>query len=164
MTEVAIIDLPLEITSQIDTWLLKFPKQHKKSAIIAALTIVQQYNNGWLSKDLLDAVAMYLEVPKIAVYEVANFYSMFELKPVGKYKICVCTNVSCMLCGCKSIITYLKNKLNLNFGETSKDLKFSLKEVECLAACDKSPVMQINGKYYENLTVKIIDEILEGLK
>ena len=69
-----------------------------------------------------------------------------------------------MLCGCKSIITYLKNKLNLNFGETSKDLKFSLKEVECLAACDKSPVMQINGKYYENLTVKIIDEILEGLK
>ncbi|MGD0466499.1 MAG: NAD(P)H-dependent oxidoreductase subunit E [Gammaproteobacteria bacterium] len=158
------IELPLEITSEIDAWILKFPKQHKKSAIIAALTIVQQYNGGWLSKELLNAVANYLEIPKIAVYEVASFYSMFELKPVGKYKICVCTNVSCMLCGCKEIASHLKNKLNLNFGESSKDFKFTLKEVECLAACDKSPVMQINGKYFENVTIDVIDKILAELK
>ena len=124
-----IIDLPLEVTSKIDTWILKFPNGRKKSALIAALTIVQEHNNGWLSRELLDAVAAYLELPKIAVYEVASFYSMFELKPVGKYKICVCTNVSCMLCGCKKIVSHLKNKLNLDFGQTTKDSKFNLKEI-----------------------------------
>jgi len=125
---------------------------------------LQRHNNGWLSQGLLDAVAVYLELPTIAVYEVATFYSMFELQPVGKYKICVCTNLSCMLCGCKEVVAHLKNKLDVDFGEVTKDGKFSLKEVECIAACDKAPVIEVNGKQFKNVTTQSVDEILVSLK
>ena len=158
------INLSAEMISEIEEWILKFPAKQKRSAVIAALTIVQRHNNGWLSQGLLDAVAVYLELPTIAVYEVATFYSMFELQPVGKYKICVCTNLSCMLCGCKKIVSHLKNKLNLDFGQTTKDSKFTLKEIECIAACDKAPVIQVNGKYFENVTIESVDQILAELE
>jgi NADH-quinone oxidoreductase subunit E len=158
------IPLTLDMIAEIDKWILKFPSGHKKSAVIAALTIVQQHNNGWLSEELLSAVAQYLELPLISVYEVATFYSNFELQPVGKYKIGICTNISCMLCGCKEITKHLKNKLNINFGEITKDGRFSLKAVECIASCDKAPVIDINGNQFANVTIESIDQILMSLE
>ncbi|MBS0289338.1 MAG: NADH-quinone oxidoreductase subunit NuoE [Proteobacteria bacterium] len=146
--------------NHIDHWVQKYPKDQKQSAVIAALTFVQEENNGSLTNELIEAVAGYLGMPKIAVYEVATFYSMFELKPVGKYKICVCTNISCMLCGSQEIVDHLKVKLGINLGQTTPDGKFTLKSVECLAACCGAPAMQIGADYYENLTLQKVDEIL----
>ncbi|MBS0288046.1 MAG: NADH-quinone oxidoreductase subunit NuoE [Proteobacteria bacterium] len=144
----------------IDEWLRKYPQEQKKSAIIAALTYVQKENGGFLTNELIEAVAAYLEMPKIAAFEVATFYSMFELKPVGRHKICVCTNISCMLSGSDEIVKYLSNKLGINLGQTTADGKFTLKSVECLAACCGAPMMQIGDDYYENLNAQKIDEIL----
>jgi len=155
--------LSKDVRQEIDHWLAKFPADQKQSAVMPALTAVQNVNGGYLTTELMDAVAFYLEMPKIAVYEVATFYSMYEHKPVGKHKICVCTNVSCMLSGSKKIVTHLKQKLNIGFGEVTTDRRFSLKEVECLAACVGAPMMQIGDHYYENLTPEKIDSILEGL-
>ncbi len=148
---------------EIDRWIAKYPPEQKSSAVMAALRIVQSANGGWLTTELMDAVADYLEMPPIAVYEVATFYSMYELKPVGRHKICICTNVSCMLRGSDSIVTHLKKKLGIGFGETTRDGKFSLKEVECLAACGGAPMIQIGHHYYENLTPEKLDEILANL-
>jgi NADH-quinone oxidoreductase subunit E len=149
--------------TEIDVWIAKYPPEQKQSAVMGALSIVQEANGGYLTTELMDAVAEYLEMVPIAVYEVATFYSMYELKPVGKHKICVCTNVSCMLCGSDDIVAHLKQKLNIGFGETSADKKFTLKEVECLGACGGAPMMQIGKTYYENLTSEKIDEILAKL-
>ena len=149
--------------TEIDAWIAKYPPEQKQSAVMGALSIVQEANGGYLTTELMDAVAEYLEMAPIAVYEVATFYSMYELKPVGKHKICVCTNVSCMLCGSDDIVAHLKQKLNIGFGETTADNKFTLKEVECLGACGGAPMMQIGKTYYENLTSEKIDEILAKL-
>jgi NADH-quinone oxidoreductase subunit E len=149
--------------TEIDAWIAKYPSEQKQSAVMGALSIVQEANGGYLTTELMDAVAEYLEMAPIAVYEVATFYSMYELKPVGKHKICVCTNVSCMLCGSDDIVAHLKQKLNIGFGETTADNKFTLKEVECLGACGGAPMMQIGKTYYENLTSEKIDEILAKL-
>jgi NADH-quinone oxidoreductase subunit E len=111
----------------------------------------------------MDDVAAYLDMPPIAVYEVATFYSMYEHKPVGRHKICLCTNVSCMINNCDSIYEHLKNRLGIGFGEVTEDGRFSIKEVECLGACGGAPMMQIGDKYYENLTPEIVDSILEEL-
>lgn len=148
----------------IDEWLKKYPANQKQSAVIAALTFVQKENGGWLTTELMDAVAGYLGMPKIAVYEVATFYSMFSLKPVGRHVINVCTNVSCMLCGSSDIVKYLESKLKVRLGETTSDGKFTLRSVECLAACAAAPMMQIGEQYYENLTPNKIDEILSALE
>tara|TARA_R110002110_G_scaffold415562_1_gene651061 strand:- start:29133 stop:29645 length:513 start_codon:yes stop_codon:yes gene_type:complete len=156
--------LPKEVRDEIDHWLTKFPADQKQSAVMPALTAVQNANGGHLTQALMDAVAFYLGMPKIAVYEIATFYSMYEHKPVGKNKICVCTNISCMLNGSQKIVEHLKQKLNIGFGEVTEDGHFSLKEVECLAACVGAPMMQIGDHYYENLTPEKIDSILEGLK
>jgi NADH-quinone oxidoreductase subunit E len=153
-----------ENRAEIDQWVAKYPDDSKRSAVMAALRIVQDQNGGWLTSDLIDAVADYLEMPSIAVYEVATFYSMYELEPVGRHKICLCTNVSCMLCGSDDILAYLRKKLGISFGETTPDGRFSLKEVECLGACGGAPMMQIHDKYYENLTPERIDEILAVLE
>jgi NADH-quinone oxidoreductase subunit E len=149
--------------TEIDAWIAKYPPEQKQSAVMGALSIVQEANGGYLTTELMDAVAEYLEMAPIAVYEVATFYSMYELKPVGKHKICVCTNVSCMLCGSDDIVAHLKQKLNIGFGETTVDNKFTLKEVECLGACGGAPMMQIGKTYYENLTSEKIDDILSQL-
>ncbi len=153
-----------ESKSEIDTWVAKYPKDQKKSAVMAALTIVQDANGGWLTQDLMDMVAEYLAMEPISVYEVATFYSMYELKPVGRNKICVCTNISCMLCGSDEIVSHLKDKLGIGFGEITADGKVSLKEVECLGACGGAPMLQIGDQYYENLTPEKIDSILDNLK
>lgn len=149
--------------AEIDRWLAKYPPDRKQSAVMAALRIVQEQNGGWLTTELMDAIAVYLEMPAIAVYEVATFYSMYELKPVGRHKICICTNVSCMLRGSDKIVAHLREKLGIRFGETTADGKFTLKEVECLAACGGAPMIQIGREYYENLTPERIDEILATL-
>lgn len=146
---------------QIDHWIKKYPKEQKQSAVLPALHIVQDENGGWLSEPLMRAVAEYLGMPDVAVYEVATFYNMYDLKPVGRHKILVCTNISCMLSGCEKIVDHLKKKLNVEFGETTEDGRFTLKEVECMAACTTAPMVQIDKDYHESLTTEKLDQILE---
>lgn len=150
--------------AEIDQWIAKYPVEEKQSAVMQALTIVQKENEGYLTEALMDAVAQYLDMPKIAVYEVATFYSMYELQPVGKHKINVCETASCRLCGAASIVEHLKQRLNIQCGETTPDQQFTLREVECLGACVNAPVMQIGDTYYENLTPEKIDEILASIE
>lgn len=149
--------------ADIDRWIAKYPPEHRQSAVMAALRIVQDQNGGWLTNALMDAVADYLHMPKIAVYEVATFYSMYELEPVGRHKICVCTNISCMLCGSGGIVAHLEQRLGVKLGETTSDRRFTLKEVECLGACCGAPMMQVGNTYYEDLTPQKVDEILARL-
>ena len=153
---------------QIDHWLGKFPPEQKKSALLGALTVVQHENNGYLTTELMDAVAAYLDLQPSAVYEVATFYSMFETEPVGRNCIAVCTNISCMLRGADEVVEYLENKLGIALGESTVDGKYFLKlEEECLAGCAGAPMMQVNHKYYEQLDPVNepgkIDQILESL-
>ncbi|MCG6975228.1 MAG: NADH-quinone oxidoreductase subunit NuoE [Acidiferrobacterales bacterium] len=155
--------LSTEVKSGIDQWVAKYPPERKSSAVMAALRLAQDANGGWLNRDLIEAVAQYLEMPPIAAEEVATFYSMYEHKPVGRHKICICTNISCMLCNSDMVVNHLQNKLGIKFGEVTPDGKFSLKEVECLGACVNAPVIQIGNTYYENLTPEKLDEILASL-
>jgi NADH-quinone oxidoreductase subunit E len=148
----------------IDHWLAKYPPDQRQSAVIPALHIVQDENNGFLTEALMNEVADYLGMPRIAVYEVATFYSLFNLSPVGRHIIHVCTNLSCMLCDCQSIVGHLKKRLDIDFGQTTADGKFTLKKAECLAACTMAPVMEINGIYYEKLTEEKVDQILGSLE
>ena len=148
---------------EIDRWIAKYPAEQKQSAVMAALRIVQDQNSGFLTDDLMEAVADYLEMPSIAVYEVATFYSMYEHKDVGQHKICVCTNVSCLLCGSGSVLDHLHEKLGIRPGETTADGRFTIKEVECLGACGGAPMMQVNRDYHEKLTAEKIDQILDAL-
>jgi NADH-quinone oxidoreductase subunit E len=153
-----------EIRASIDKWVAKYPEGWQQSAVMWALREVQEANQGYLTTELMDQVATYLDMPPIAVYEVASFYSMYELKPVGKHKICICTNVACMVCGSDTVVGHLQNKLGIKLGQTSDDGRFTLKEVECLGACGGAPMIQIGNQYYENLTPEGIDEILDGLE
>jgi NADH-quinone oxidoreductase subunit E len=153
------------VRKEIDHWFKKYPPEHKQSAVLYALRLVQEQNAGWLTVELLDAVADYLEMPKIAVYEVATFYSMYNLKPVGRHMVAVCTNISCMLRGAEKIVEHLQHRLGIKIGETTADGHFTLKEAECLAACGGAPAMQIDDRYYhENLTPEKVDTILVELK
>lgn len=153
-----------DIRQQIDQWIAKYPAEQKQSAVLPALTIVQKHNGGWLSQECLDTVASYLDMSPIAVYEVATFYSMFELKPTGRHKLSLCTNVSCMLMGCEETARHLKKRLGIGFGETTADGRFTLKEVECLGACAQAPVIHCGHKYYEKLTPEKIDQLLDELE
>ncbi len=152
-----------ETLAEINKWIERYPPEQRRSAVIPALHAVQRANGGWLTTELMDAVADYLEMPRIAVYEVGTFYSMFVHEPTGRHKINVCTNVSCMLCGSDEVVAHLKKRLGVGLGETTADNKFTLREVECLAACGGAPMMQVNRDYHENLTPEKIDEILDGL-
>ncbi|EGV51390.1 NADH-quinone oxidoreductase subunit NuoE [Candidatus Endoriftia persephonae] len=153
-----------EVREEIDRWVAKYPAEWRQSAVMAALRIVQDANGGWLTTALMDDVAAYLDMAPIAVYEVATFYSMYELKPVGKHKICICTNVSCMINNSDRIVEHLEKRLGIGLGQTTEDGRFTLKEVECLGACGGAPMMQIGRQYYENLTPEIVDSILDGLE
>lgn len=151
---------------EIDRWLQRYPEDKKQSALLAALRVVM-HEDHYLSRDKMDAVADYLGLPEIAVYEVASFYSMYELDPkaAAKYSISVCTNVSCMLCGSDDILAHLENRLGIKLGGSTPDGKFYLKrEEECLAACSSAPMMQVNHVYYTHLTPQKVDEILDGLE
>ena len=157
--------LSAHVVAEIDRWVGKFPKGKQRSALIGALQAAQHQNKGFLNDELMAAVADYLDLPVIQVYEVATFYSMFETRPVGRHSISVCTNISCMLNGCDRIVDYLERKLGIKTGESTADGKFYLKqEEECLAACDGAPMMMIDHVYYENLSTEKVDSILDGLE
>lgn len=155
--------LPEDLKIAIDQWTKKYPPERRQSAVLPALTLAQDYNGGYLSQELIDAVADYLEMSRMTAYEVATFYTLYELKPIGRHKIGVCTNVSCMLSGCEKIVAHLQDRLQIKLGETTADEKFTLREVECLGACANAPVVHIGQRYYEDLTPEKIDKILDNL-
>lgn len=155
--------LSQESQYQIDQEVAKYPFEQKQAAVMAALRIAQQ-ETGWLSQETLQYIALRLEIPAIRVAEVATFYSMYDLQPIGKHKISLCTNISCMLRGSDDIVKHIQDKLKIKLGETTTDGKFTLKEVECLAACGGAPMMQIDDEYFENLTPGRVDEILERME
>ena len=156
---------PPESQAKIDVWVAKYPPEQKQSAILPALHILQEQNGGWVSRELLDAIGDYLGMPRVRVYEVATFYSMIELEPVGRHMVAVCKNIACMLCGADNIVTYIEDKLGIKLGETTPDGRITLKvEEECLAACAGGPMMAVDGHYHENLTPQRVDEILDALE
>ena len=149
---------------EIDHWAAKYPFEQRRSAVLAALRAAQHQNQGYLNEELMNAVAAYLDLPEIWVYEAASFYSMYETEAVGRHSISVCTNISCMLCGADSIVEYIEKKLGIKIGESTADGRFYLKnEEECLAACVGAPMMMVDHVYYEHLTPQKVDEILDGL-
>jgi len=149
--------------AEIDKWIAKYPEEKKNSAVMSALRILQDQNKGFLTVELMDATAEYLGMPSIAVYEVATFYSMYEMQAVGKHKVCVCTNISCMLRGSDEIVQHLTKKLGIKLGETTKDGRITLKEVECLGACVEAPMLQLGDTYHGNLTAEKLDKLLDEL-
>jgi NADH-quinone oxidoreductase subunit E len=150
--------------AKIDYELTKYPQENRQAAVMAALRIAQ-VEKGWLSKETISFVAQYLGIPEIAALEVATFYNMYDLEPVGKYKITICTNISCMLRGSDEIVDHLKKKLKIDFNEVSKDGRFCLKEGECMGCCGGAPVMHINNtEMHEFLTLQKVDEIIKGCK
>jgi len=149
---------------EIEQWKARFPKGRERSAVISALHAVQHENNGYLTAELMNAVAEYLGLPTIQVYEVATFYSMFQTTPVGRHNIAICTNVSCMLRGADNLVEHVESKLGIRLGESTEDGRIYLKrEEECLAACCGAPMMMVDHKYHVNLSNERIDEILDGL-
>ena len=134
-----------ESLAKIDKALAKYPPNQKQSAVMAALVIAQD-EKGWLSTETMDFVAHYLGMAPIAVYEVASFYTMYDLKPTGKYKLTICTNLPCALQGANIAAHHLKHKLGIDFNETTADGKFTLKEGECMGACGDAPVVLVNNK------------------
>ena len=152
------------VREEIEHWKARFPEDRQRSAVIGALHAVQHENNGYLTPELMDAVAEYLGLPNIHVYEVATFYSMFQTKPVGRHNVAICTNVSCMLRGAEEIVEHVENKLGVKLGESTRDGRIYLKrEEECLAACCGAPMMMVDHDYHENLTKEQVDDILDGL-
>ncbi len=150
---------------EIDNWVAKFPEGKQRAAVIAALRVVQHGNRGYLTVELMDAVAAYLGMEPIAVYEVATFYSMLETGKVGRHSVSICTNISCMLCGGEEILAHAERKLGIKAGETTPDGRILLKrEEECLAACSAAPMMMVDHVYYTNLTPERVDEILDALE
>lgn len=152
------------VKEEIEHWKARFPEGKQRSAVISALHAVQHENQGYLTAELMNAVAAYLELPTIQVYEVATFYSMFETKPVGRHNVAICTNVACMLRGAGDLVEHVEGRLGIKLGESTEDGRIYLKrEEECLAACCGAPMMMVDHKYYENLTQERVDEILDGL-
>lgn len=150
---------------EIDHWVAKFPPDRKRSAVIASLRAAQHQNEGYLTQELMDAVAEYLGLPPVQVYEVATFYSMFETRPVGKVHVSVCTNISCMLCGSDRIVEAVERHLGIKTGQSTPDGRFFLKrEEECLAACNNAPMMMVDHVYYESLTPESAVEVLDKFK
>ncbi|MDX1561922.1 MAG: NADH-quinone oxidoreductase subunit NuoE [Gammaproteobacteria bacterium] len=161
----ATAELSAHVREEIDRWVAKFPEGRQKSAVIAALHAVQHENKGFLTAELMNAVADYLDMPPIEVYEVATFYSMFETKPVGEHSISVCTNISCWLRGSDDIVAHVEKRLGIKTGQSTPDGKFYLKrEEECLAACCGAPMMMVDHVYHENLTPERVDEILDAIE
>jgi NADH-quinone oxidoreductase subunit E len=152
------------VRHEIDHWVAKFPPDRRRSAVISALHAVQ-HEQGFLTQQSMDAVAAYLGLPPIQVYEVATFYSMFETKPCGRHHVSVCTNISCMLRGGEAILEHVEKRLGVKVGESTPDGRFFLKqEEECLAACNGAPMMMVDHVYYENLTPEAVDRILDEHK
>ncbi len=157
--------LSAHVREEIERWKARFPEDRQRSAVIGALHAVQHENDGFLTAELMNGVADYLNLPTIQVYEVATFYSMFQTKPVGRHNVAICTNVSCMLRGAEELVEHVERKLDTRLGESTDDGRIYLKrEEECLAACCGAPMMMVDHKYHENLTTEKVDEILDGLE
>jgi NADH-quinone oxidoreductase subunit E len=178
-----LVALNAHTRAHIDHWVAKFPPERKRSALIQGLMAAQEQNQGWLTDELITAVAKYLDLPAIWAYEVASFYSMFETHPVGRNNVAVCTNISCWLNGGEDILRHCETKLGIKVGESTADgrdceTKLGIKvgestadgrvylkpEEECLAACCGAPMMVVNGHYHEHLTTEKVDRILDELK
>jgi NADH-quinone oxidoreductase subunit E len=160
----AAVRLSERARAEIDRWTAKFPPDRRRSALLSALTFVQRENGGWLTPELMEAVADYLGVPPVAAEEVATFYSLYDLAPVGRHKIYVCNSISCWLCGSERILQHLQQRLGVKIGETTSDGRFTLKQAECLAACGGAPAVYANGEYHENMTPEKMDALLARLK
>jgi len=153
------------VREEIDHWIEKFPEGKHRSAVLSALHAVQHENEGYLTAEHMNAVADYMGLPTIYVYEVATFYSMFQTKPVGRHNVAICTNISCMLRGADDIVEHVETKLGVKLGESTEDGRIFLKqEEECLAACCGAPMMMVDHKYHENLSKEQVDEILDALE
>lgn len=156
--------LSTHIREEIDRWVARFPEGRQRSAVLAALRAAQHENDGFLTPALMDAVAEYLGLPAVQVYEVATFYSMFETEPCGRHHVSICTNVSCMLRGGEELLRHAEQSLGIRVGESTPDGRIFLKrEEECLAACSGAPMMMVDHVYHEDLTPEKLTEILEGL-
>lgn len=142
----------------------RYPSDHSKSALIPILHVVQADNDGWLSVPAMDAVASLLGIQYIEVYEVATFYSMFHLQPVGKHVLDVCHTVPCMLRGADDVIEHIEKRLGIKEGETTPDGLFTLRAVQCLGSCGTAPMAQCGAKYHERLTIEKVDELIEQLR
>jgi NADH-quinone oxidoreductase subunit E len=150
---------------EIDEWVARFPEGKQRSAVLSALRFTQEQNQGFLTPDLMDAVAEYLDLPPVQVYEIASFYSMFETHPCGRHHVSVCTNISCMLNGSDDIVRYIEGKLGIKTGESTADGRIFLKrEEECLAACTGAPMMMVDHVFHEYLTPAKVDDVLDKLK
>ncbi|MGB0747350.1 MAG: NADH-quinone oxidoreductase subunit NuoE [Magnetospiraceae bacterium] len=142
----------------------KYPEGRQSSAVMPLLDLAQRQHQGWLPKAAMDHIADMLGMPAIKVYEVASFYTMYNLAPVGEYHVQVCTNISCFIRGSDEIAAACKKALGVEFGETTKDGKFTLAEVECLGACVNAPMIQVNDDFYEDLTAESVTRVLEAMK
>jgi NADH-quinone oxidoreductase subunit E len=151
--------------AEIDHWVTKFPPGRQRSATIAALRAAQEQNHGYLTPELMNAVAEYLHLPPIQVYEVASFYSMFELHPCGRHHVSICTNISCMLRGANELVAHAERKLGIRLGESTPDGRILLKqEEECLAACTGAPMLMVDHVFHEHLTPEKLERILDELE
>jgi NADH-quinone oxidoreductase subunit E len=155
--------LSAEAIEKIEYELSKYPKDRRQAAVMSALRIVQM-ERGWLSKESISEVAKYLRIPEIAALEVATFYNMYDLKPVGEHKITICTNISCMLRGSDEIVEHLQHKLGVGFNEVTADGKFCLKEGECMGCCGGAPLLHVNNsQMHEFLTTEKVDALINEL-
>jgi NADH-quinone oxidoreductase subunit E len=158
-------ELSTHVRDKIDDWKTRFPADRQRSAVIRALHLVQHENKGFVTAEQMNAVAAYLSLPTIQVYEVATFYSMFQTQPLGRTEVSICTNVACMLRGADELVEHVESKLGIKLGESTEDGRIFLKrEEECIAACCGAPAMQVNHKYFENLSADMVDDILDGLE
>ena len=154
-----------ETRREIDRWVAKFPPGRQRSASLSALRAAQEQNQGYLTADLMDAVAEYLKLPPVQVYEVAGFYSMFETHPCGRHHVSICTNISCMLNGGEELLAHAARKLGIRANQSTADGRIFLKEEqECLAACTGAPMMMVDHVFHEHLTPEKLDVILDELK
>ncbi len=154
-----------ETRAHIDHWLAKFPPDRRRSAVIQALMKAQEQNGGWLSDELITAVAKYIAIPPVWAYEVASFYSMLHIGRCGRHKVSICTNISCWLNGADALVAHAERKLGVKLGESTPDGRIHLvQEEECLAGCVRAPMMLVDGHYHENLTPEQFDRIVDGLR
>src|SRR3989337_4142295 len=153
-----------ETLALVNKIIRRYPEGKQKSALLPVLHIAQAEFDGWLSPETMDYVAYLLKLKPIEVYEVASFYSMYNLEPVGKCLVEVCQTGPCWLRGSDEIVSHLENKLNIKVGETTADGMFTLKTVECLGSCGTAPMLQCGAQYYENLTTDKVDALIEDLR
>ena len=152
-----------EVRAEIDRHVAKYPAEWKQSAVMPTLTLVQDRNGGWLDRESMDKIAAYLDMPEVAVYEVATFYGMYDLEEVGRHKVCVCNSVSCMLGGSEALMAHIREKYDVAAGGTTGDGKFTFKEFECLGACRHAPAVMVDKSYHEAVTPDAFDKLIDGL-